>query len=351
MDSSQHSIAEEGRMFQLNRSQFQEVAERANVTPEQARKVLLQDKQISADVYQRVYRAADALGLQLLIRGKIAAGVIGVLTPTFLRGEFISNLIRGIDTTLAEHDYLTAIQLQTDDWEEALIQKLRPGGVAGIIATVPTHHHHIAELCEEFHCPLVFHDYSAADAVRVPTVSIDSYHSMRVILEYLFTLGHRRIGFITGWLEQQAARARLEAYQDTLADAGIAYDEMLVGEGNWDHTSGYQAALRMLRGSDRPTAIAASNDLMAFGVFQAANEVGLQPGQNLSVTGFDDIPLASSVTPSLTTIRQPTAELGKTAANMLLSLIRGEDLPTLSEKLAGEFIIRNSTRPVNSRVR
>ncbi|MCC6802942.1 MAG: substrate-binding domain-containing protein, partial [Anaerolineae bacterium] len=131
------------------------------------------------------------------------------------------------------------------------------------------------------------------------------------------------------------------------AAVGIAYDPDLVREGNWLHENGFEHTQALLDLEQPPTAIVASNDLMAFGAIQAAHERGLHVGADLSVTGFDDIDMAALVTPSLTTMRQPMAQMGEAAVDLLVRRIDGEPIDEPHLCLDTELIVRDSTGAVS----
>ena len=164
--------------------------------------------------------------------------------------------------------------------------------------------------------------------------------------EYLASLGHRRIGFIVGHRRHAAVATRYSGYRDGLAHCGIRLDETLVAHGHNSFESGIDCARGLLAQRPRPTAIFASNDDMAAGVLFVAHELGLAVPRDLSIAGFDDIPLARQTWPALTTIRQPIAELAERATQMLLGRLdeRPESGPG-SETIDSVIVLRDSTGP------
>jgi LacI family transcriptional regulator len=164
--------------------------------------------------------------------------------------------------------------------------------------------------------------------------------------EHLLSLGHRRIAAIAGPEDYLCSRARVDGYRSALERAGIRFDPALVRHGDFYHEGGFLRGGELLDLADRPTAIFAGSDQQALGVYEAARQRGLRIPQDLSVVGFDDLPVARWVSPPLTTVRQPLAEMGRVAAQMLGELI--EDLPLRSRRieLSTELITRESTGPV-----
>jgi LacI family transcriptional regulator len=171
--------------------------------------------------------------------------------------------------------------------------------------------------------------------------------------EQLVALGHRRIGFIIGHPDHIAVADRYRGYTDALRDCGIALDKKLIAQGDNSYLQGVRAARKLLQlpESKRPTAIFASTDEMAAGVLAVAHEMGLSVPEDLSVAGFDDVPLASIVWPALTTIRQPIPAMAERAARLLLQQLRGEPDDGAAHVLESSLTFRQSTGPAPNRAR
>ncbi|MEM9385616.1 MAG: LacI family DNA-binding transcriptional regulator [Pseudomonadota bacterium] len=164
---------------------------------------------------------------------------------------------------------------------------------------------------------------------------------------YVASLGHERIGFIIGHPDHRAVQSRYVGYKEGLESCGLTFQRHLVQQGLNSFESGQVAARKLLSGThQRPTAILASNDDMAAGVLYVAHEMGLSVPHGLSVTGFDDAPLARHLWPSLTTVRQPIFELASAAADLLLARLKGHDTRRLPRTVLGELKIRDSTGAV-----
>jgi len=177
-------------------------------------------------------------------------------------------------------------------------------------------------------------------------VSMDEQAAARAIVEHLLALGHRRIAHVIGIAEHGASRWRLAGYREAMAAAGLVEDPELVVQGAFTFGSGVAAARQLFALEQRPTAVFAANDDMATGVMWAAGEYGLKVPHDLSVCGFDDIPLARQLWPALTTVQQPSREMGKLAAQQLLSLLRGRG-PGQLVQVPFSLQIRESTAPVS----
>lgn len=153
-------------------------------------------------------------------------------------------------------------------------------------------------------------------------VMVDETAAVRDLMAHLIKLGHRRIGHIKGHPDHGACAWRYEGYRASLKAARIPYDPKLAVEGEFTFESGVDGARRLLALKDPPTAIFASNDDMAAGVLRVAGERGISVPRDLSVCGFDDTPLSRHVYPALSTVRQPTRDMGRTATLELLKCIR-----------------------------
>ncbi len=165
------------------------------------------------------------------------------------------------------------------------------------------------------------------------------------LTRYIAELGHRDIGFIVGHPDQLAVQLRYAGFRRGLSEAGLSEDESLVCHGDNSFESGVECARQLLRSKRRPTAVLASTDDMAAGVMRVAHELGIRVPQQLSITGFDDVPLAHMLWPSLTTIRQPMQAMGDAATRLLLDRLRNDERPRRLEDIASELVIRESTGP------
>lgn len=203
----------------------------------------------------------------------------------------------------------------------------------------------VARRMKKDHVPYVRISPKKNDAMARVVVSNDK-HGAELMTEHLISLGHSVIGFVTGPGQNLSAQQKLEGYQAAMHKHGLPIPSDIVREGENTFDSGVRAGQAMLRRSNRPTAIFASNDEMALGVMKTAALQGIAvPGQ-LSVAGFDDSALASVVWPDLTTVRQPLEQIGATAANRLLAQLNrnGARADHVAE-FEPELVVRNSTRP------
>ncbi len=269
---------------------------------------------------------------------------LGVILSGILNHDYLGEVFRGVADTTKQHQYALLVSIQNRIRQDNLALLLEGNICDGLIVVSPYNCASILEQCRQYRRPYALIDYPVNENIDgVITVEAKNRAASREVVEHLLALGHRRIGYISGFLTTACGQQRLDGYLDGLRAAGIDYDPALVGPGNWEQQAAYSAAKAMLELPDPPTAIACACDLSAFGVMQAARHAGLEIGTEFSVTGFDDIRSAASSTPPLTTMRQPMYQLGKTAVELMIRQLRGESLPELHVQLDTELIVRQST--------
>jgi DNA-binding LacI/PurR family transcriptional regulator len=189
--------------------------------------------------------------------------------------------------------------------------------------------------------PVVLMDNSSPDK-SIPSVIIDNFNGVFNAINYLCTLGHKRIGFIAGMLDSDVGKNRLIGYKSALISHGIDVDQELIYKGNYFYKSGESGANYLLSLNKPPTAIMCSNDQMAVGVIKSIREKGLSVPDDISVIGFDDIGVASLVHPPLTTVAAPIKKIAKRSVNLLISLLNGVDCSYKSVIIPTKFVERDS---------
>ncbi len=193
----------------------------------------------------------------------------------------------------------------------------------------------------ELRVPVVIVDPVGQPDPRIPSVGAANWAGGFSAAEHLLDLGHRRIGTITGRPELLCSQTRVQGYRAALEHAGIAVDPALVCTGDFHFEAALVAATDMLALADPPTAIFAGNDIEALGVYEAARRRGLRIPDDLSVVGFDDLPMSGWVSPPLTTVAQPLAQMASMATRMVLRT--GTDEASNRVELATSLVVRSST--------
>jgi LacI family transcriptional regulator len=191
--------------------------------------------------------------------------------------------------------------------------------------------------------PLVVVDPVNLLEADLPSVGATNWAGGLAATDHLLSRGHRRIGAIGGPADYLCSRARIDGYRSALERVGARFDPALVLHADFQHEGGFLRGGELLDLAEPPTAIFAGSDQQALGVYEAARQRGLRIPQDLSVVGFDDLPAARWVSPPLTTVRQPLADMGRVAAEMLGDLIDGIPLRSQRVELATELIVREST--------
>lgn len=304
-----------------------EVARYANVSPMTVSRVINGESNVRDTTRELVMEAVRTLNYRPNPAARVLAGARDVRIALIYSNPSASYLSEMLVGAL-DGSHRAAAQLVLDRWdnlkpaaEKAAAQKLSEG-ITGVILPPP--------LCESKSIAAAF----AAEGVPavalatgrarddVSCVRIDDFHAAREMTLHLVSLGHSRIAFIKGQPTQTASAQRLAGFEAAMNESGIEVDPALVVQGYFSYKSGLEAAEKLLARKRIPTAIFASNDDMAAAAISVAHRRGLDVPRDLSVVGFDDTPIATTVWPELTTIRQPIAAMAEAAINLLLHKIR-----------------------------
>ncbi|OZB84349.1 LacI family DNA-binding transcriptional regulator [Microbacterium sp. 13-71-7] len=265
--------------------------------------------------------------------------VIGVLVAEF--EPFAVQLLQGVSTALqgTRFDVLAyAGTVSAGDhrgWERRSLSRLGGTLIDGAILVTPT------TTPAEGAVPIVAIDPHEGSSEGPASVSVLNVDGARAATAHLVALGHRRIAHLRGRTDLESAHQREDGYRRALDEAGIPFDPALVVDGGYRAAASTAGAHALLDLADPPTAVFAANDLSAIEMIRVAAERGLRVPDDLSVVGFDDVPEAAAHTPQLTTVRQPLAEMGAAAVNLLLAMLDGA--PREHVRMPAELIVRNST--------
>ncbi|MDY7228819.1 LacI family DNA-binding transcriptional regulator [Hyalangium rubrum] len=328
-----------------SQASIKDVARKARVSIASVSRVMNGHDTVGAETRKRVLAAVRSLhyvphsGARSLATQR--TNVVGVLLPD-LHGEFFSELIRGIDA-VARLRRLQLLLSSThgDAAELAVAIRTMRGRVDGLLVMSP---HVDAALLDKnlpSSLPIVLLNSPLEDA-RHSTLTIDSYRGARAMVRHLVGCGHRRIAHAAGPELNLDAQERLRGYRDEMASALPGVPPQVL-PGDFSEKSGYLAGQRLAAQPDHPDAVFAANDVIAVGCMVAFREAGLRVPDDIAVAGFDDIPLASLVSPALTTVRVQIAALGRSSLEQLLLSIES---PTrsrpVSRALVPEVVVRES---------
>lgn len=280
---------------------------------------------------------AGAVARQVDLVDLVVPGVAGSWVTSMMSGveEVVSAAGKDIVVTVA-HD-----RTGPSTWVDRLIAR---GSRAAVLALVTPSDDEYRRL-RDAGVDLVALDPGADPSNGVPTVGATNWAGGFSATEHLLELGHRRIGLIAGAPQHRYCQARADGHRSALALHGVEYRPELVRSGHWTKSGAAAAAAQLLRLPEPPTAIFACSDRMALGVYEFAAGAALRIPQDLSVVGFDDLPEARWLTPSLTTVRQPVGEMGATAARILLRLAETHQDPVERHELSTQLVVRGSTAP------
>ncbi len=326
-----------------------DVAREAGVSYATVSRVVNNKEYVKQDTREKVMQAITRLGYVANQQARSLAGgksyVVGLLVRD-LGSSYMGAIVSGVDDELSTAQYnlmlYTTHRRKTN--ERIYVNTLIQGMADGLLLILPRNPEAYLDTLNQSRFPYVLIDHQGLGD-QVPAVGSKNWDGAYAATKYLIELGHRRIGFITGALELGAAIDRLAGYKAALIDHQLPIDPALIIEGTFFQPEGYSGARTLLNLEQRPTAIFASNDVMAFGVMEAVRDCGLRIPADISVLGFDDIDQASHVYPPLTTVRQPMQEMGRLAVKMLLERIKDPDRPVERVELPTTLIIRQSCQP------
>jgi LacI family transcriptional regulator len=319
-----------------------EIAATAEVSVPTVSKVLNGREDVSTETRQRVEDVlVSARYARVKRRRTETPRALELVFTEF--GPYASEIIRGASATaLARGTRVTVNELADEASERAWIDNLERGGADGVILAMADLAPGTALRLSNLATPVVVIDPIGDPPPSINSVGVTNWIGGMRATDHLIELGHRRIGLVGGRTRKLCNQARLDGYRAALEHAGLSIDPELIAVGNPDHATALAAAQAMLARSDRPTAIFATSDLHAMGVYEAARLHGLRLPDDLSVVGFDDIPLAAWASPPLTTMRQPLAEIASLAARMLLE--PQEAGLSHRTELSTKLVVRSSTR-------
>lgn len=328
---------------------LEDVASAAGVSPKTVSRVMNNEPNVRPATREKVLKAAQELGYR---PNRAARSLAGSKSYTIAHlhnnanQDYIEKANAGIYRACRDYNYqLMLEQLEKIDrsLDEQVDDFLTRYDIDGVILSPPAGD--IQRLIDLFigkGIPVV----SMAPAIEresIASVFIDDRGAAALMTKYLIELGHKKIGFIAGPEDHGAATARGTGFEETIRAAGLSLDNCPLGRGDFSYRSGLEAAAKMLAGEMRPTAIFAANDVMAAGAMTAAFKAGYSIPEDISVTGFDATYIGSILWPPLTTIRQPIAEMARTAAEWLITGELFEDDRAKRQEFPVELLVRPSS--------
>ncbi|WP_419707052.1 LacI family DNA-binding transcriptional regulator [Promicromonospora sp. NFX87] len=338
-------------MEKSRRTTLADVAEAAGTTVPTVSKVLSGRSDVSAETRTRVMGIVAELGY----RGRSGrdAATRGTQSPfvdlvlSGVEGTWANRALSGVEHAAEEAgvDVVVSVARPPDDaWLTRLLARRLRGAV---LALVDTTGEQLATLAAA-RVPIVLLDPVSQPPSTVASVGAANWAGGRAAAEHLLSLGHRHFAVLAGRRTHLYSQARIDGFRSAVTQAGHELPDERIAHTDWQRASSAEQATLLLRGTPGPTAVFACSDTMALGVYDAAAALGLRIPEDVSVVGFDDSPEAQWVTPALTTVHQPIAEMGAAALRMLLRISAGPpdaDPPGVAprEELATRLVVRGST--------
>jgi DNA-binding LacI/PurR family transcriptional regulator len=328
----------------IHRATIADVARQAGVSVPTVSKVINGRPDVAVATRRRVESVIEQTGYRRTQRVGRSSQLLEVIFHE-LESEWALEIVMGVEQAASEHHLAVVIsemhgrRTPGRGWIEGILNR-RPLGLIVVFSDLSASM--LAQL-KTRGIPFVVVDPAGEPVHDTPSVGATNWSGGVAATRHLLGLGHRRIGVITGPREILCSRARLDGYRAAMDAAEVPVDPDLIRYGDFHVESGVRWAREMLGRPDRPTAIFAANDLMALGVYQAAREARLHIPEDLSVVGFDDLPVAGWVSPPLTTVRQPLVEMAASATRLVLALALGEVPSQTRLELSTELVVREST--------
>jgi DNA-binding LacI/PurR family transcriptional regulator len=271
--------------------------------------------------------------------------LFGRIEPAIVTNLYSIGVLQGVLTAAADCGY--SVTLFPQPWVDGSTsaRRLNDGRCDGVVIVAPVQDSDMVESLAALKLPLVVVSAATTEGSGIPFVDVDNAKGIRLATEHLLALGHRRIAHIMGDANQPSVPERRDGFCRTLADHGIEPPSEYLVPCAYNGRMGAEAARRLLQLPNPPTAIVAGNDTLALASIEAATELGLRVPEELSVVGFDDIPTSAMVTPALTTVRQPLAEIGERATRMLIARLEGTDAVSSSSRAEPQLVVRDTTAP------
>jgi len=315
-------------------------------------RVVNRDRRVSSATREHILEIIEEYNFypNLAARG-LASGhtnVLGVIipagVPSLFADPYFPILLQGVSNACNKQDYSVMLSISDAEFEKRLVGRLVQNHlVDGVIVASTLLGDPIQTTLTNSDLPFVIIGRQPNLAANV--IDIDNRQAVRQAIDFLIEQGYTRIATITGPLNQMAGVDRFDGYKDALIGAGIKVDTRLIVEGNFTEAGGYVGMKLLL--PNKPEVVFAASDTTAIGAMRCLNEVGLRVPDDIGLIGFDDIPASSTLTPPLSTVRQPIQGMGEAAANLLIEAIESGSKEHHCVTLPTELIVRNSTARVN----
>ena len=329
------------------------LAQELGLTQSTVSRALNNYSDISEATRQRVKQAAEKHNYNANhLARRLATGLVesvAYLMPAnthAISEPFVSQLLEGLGQSLSARGWdLLVMQAASADEESDMIAKLSISGkVSGVVVSRPYKQDSRIELLQKYKVPFIVHGRTL-DHENYAWYDVDSESAFADAVAHLASLGHQRIGFIGAPTYYQFAQMRLDGYRMGMMANGLFYDEQTIEVAELSDEAGERAATTMLKSAQAPTAILCATDNQAIGALAAIRSMGLVPGSDVSVIGYDGIAFGKHTNPPLTTMAQPLAHSGRQMGDMLLAIIDGGNPVDYQELRQAKLLRRMSDGP------
>ena len=328
---------------------IKEIAKEANVSPATVSRVLRNPELVAEakrntvlEVIKRTGYTPNSLGVSL--RKSKTYNLVAVIPDVI--SAFNYPVIRAIESIALQHGYSLLLgDTQEQESRErsfaAMARSRQADGILLFCSRLPFDIDPALPLADQL--PPMVNACETVSVTGLPKVNIDNAAAAEDAVNYLLSLGHRRIGIVAGNMTSPSTLDRLQGYRCALQKAGLPYEEELIEVGDYGLQKAEQATRKLVARENRPTAIFAFSDEMAMSCLATLHNLGYKIPQDFSVMGFDNISYAQYCYPALTTIAQPMTEIGIACMELLLPQLNGEPMQECNKILPHKLIVRNST--------
>ncbi|PUA26774.1 MAG: LacI family transcriptional regulator [Cellvibrio sp. 79] len=328
---------------------IKEIAKEAKVSPATVSRVLRNPELVTEAKRNRVLEVVKRTGytpnsLGVSLRMSKTYNLVAIIPDAI--SVFNYPVIRAIESIALENGYslLLGDTQEKEARERSFANMVRSRQADGILlfcSRLPFDLDPDRNVAEQL--PPLVNACELAEIDGIPSVNIDNAAAAEEGVDYLISLGHKRIGLIAGNMTTPSSLQRFDGYKRALAKAGIEFDEQLLQIGNYALADAAEATRKLANLTNRPTAIFAFSDEMAMSCMSTLHKMGFKIPQDFSVLGFDNIRYAEYCSPSLTTIAQPMTEIGIACMELLLPQLNGEPMQPIKKILPHQLIVREST--------
>ena len=348
-------LAVDMRGHETDKVTMGDIARASGVSPMTVSRVLNNNPSVKEAHRKRVLAVAKRLNYHLdIIARQLRAQhtfQLGVVAP--FRGlvgtYYFGQILQGIQQVLTGTDYhISLYDSLSEDFNDMskCVNLCHERRVSGLIVVAPGLSARFPKTFVSLKMPIIVVG-SSMGRQAISYVDVDNYGGACVMTEHLIELGHTRIGFVSGRADLRDASERELGFRKTMEKHGLPVVAEWIIQGEYEARQAFQVSMNLLGKNDRPTAIFAANDQMAYGVIDAARILGLQVPDDLSVGGFDDIQSSAEFVPALTTVGQPMLDLGLVAARYILDVLSKPGTAVLHRKLPAQLVTRSSTAMPN----